>query len=135
MSGTHIGPARVVTKKAKYMNWLWSKFVAKLRIQFRFLLQRFQIIRCAVGHPGVPWYAKLVAARSICYVFSPVQLIPHFIPLIGQLDDMLVITLGLKVLKKWVPQEVLKQCGAEAGTTLSRAGAIRDKTREKALAI
>jgi len=136
MSGTHIGPARVVTKKAKYMNWLWSKFVAKLRIQSRFLLQRFQVIRCAVGHPGVPRYAKLVAACSICYAFSPVQLIPNFIPLIGQLDDMLVITLGLGVLKKrWVPQEVLKQCGAEAGTTLSRAGAIRDKTREKALAI
>jgi uncharacterized membrane protein YkvA (DUF1232 family) len=48
----------------------------------------------------VPWYAKLVAACSICYVFSPVQLIPNFIPLIGQLDDMLVITLGLRVLKK-----------------------------------
>lgn len=110
------------------MNWLWSKFAAKLRIQSRFLLQRFQVIRCAVGHSRVPWYAKLVAACSICYVFSPVQLIPNFIPLIGQLDDMLVITLGLKVLKKWVPQEVLKQCGAEAGTTLSRAGAIRDKT-------
>ena len=83
----------------------------------------------------MPWYAKLVAACSVCYVFSPVQLIPNFIPLLGQSDDMQVITLGLKVLKKWVRLEVLKQCGAEAGTTLSRAGAIRDKTREKALAI
>ena len=100
MSGTHIGPARFVTKKAKYMKWLWSKFAAKLSIQPRFLLQRFQVVRCAAGHPGVPWYAKLVAARSICYVSSPVQLIPNFIPLIGQLDDMLVITLGLRVLKK-----------------------------------
>lgn len=110
------------------MNWLRSKCVAKLRIQSRCLLQRFQVIRSAVAHPGVPWYAKLVAACSICYLFSPVQLIPNFIPIIGQLDDMLVMTLGLKVLKKWVPQEVLKQCGAEAGTTLSggtRAFALR----------
>lgn len=83
----------------------------------------------------MPWYAMLVAECSICYVFSPIQLVPNFIPLIGQLDDMLVITLGLKVLKKWVPQEDFKQCGAEAGTTLSWAGAIRDKAREKALAI
>jgi uncharacterized membrane protein YkvA (DUF1232 family) len=135
MSGRHIGPAKVVTKKANHMKWLWSKLVANLRIQSGFLFQRFQVIRCAVGHPGVPWYAKLVAACSICYVFSPVQLIPNFIPVIGQLDDVLVITLGLKLLKRWVPKEVLKQCGAEAGTTLSRRSAIRDETREKALAI
>jgi uncharacterized membrane protein YkvA (DUF1232 family) len=83
----------------------------------------------------VPWYAKLVAACSICYVFSPVQLIPNFIPVIGQLDDVLVITLGLKVLKKWVPQEVLKQCAAEVGTTFIAGGGIRDETREKALSI
>jgi uncharacterized membrane protein YkvA (DUF1232 family) len=97
-----------------------SGFGATLKMQSRFFLQQFQVIHRALRHPKVPWYAKLVAGCSVCYVFSPVQLIPNFIPVIGQLDDVLVITVGLKLLKRWVPPEVLKQCGAEANTTSSR---------------
>jgi hypothetical protein len=66
MSGRHIGPARVVTKKAKYMNWLWSKFVAKLRIQSRFLLQRFQVIRWSSGSVGLLTEPELLRHRTCC---------------------------------------------------------------------
>jgi uncharacterized membrane protein YkvA (DUF1232 family) len=98
---------------------LGANLAANLKKQSKFFLEQLQIICRAVRHPGVPWYAKLVAACSVCYVFSPIQLIPNFIPVIGQLDDVLVITLGLKLLRKWVPSEVLKQCD-----TKPRAGAL-----------
>ena len=84
-------------------------FLEILKRQPRLLLNKFQVIRCAMTHPGVPWYARLVAALSVCYVFSPIQLIPSFIPVIGQLDDALVVTLGFKALTRWVSPDVLAQ--------------------------
>jgi uncharacterized membrane protein YkvA (DUF1232 family) len=78
----------------------------------RSLLRQFQVVRRAMRHPGVPWYAKLVAGCSVCYVFSPIQFLPNFIPVVGQLDDVLVITLGLKLLKRWVPPDILAECSA-----------------------
>jgi uncharacterized membrane protein YkvA (DUF1232 family) len=58
----------------------------------------------------VPWYAKLVAACSAGYLFSPIQLIPSYIPVIGFLDDFLVLFLGAKLLKKIIPPDVLTEC-------------------------
>jgi len=77
------------------------------------LLQQFQVVRRAMKHPDVPWYAKLVAGCSVCYVFSPIQVLPNFIPVVGQLDDVLVVTLGLKLLKRWVLPGVIAECGAK----------------------
>jgi len=75
----------------------------------RFLIQ-FRIIRRALRHPQVPWYAKGVAGCAVLYVFSPIQLIPNCIPIIGQLDDVVVVSLGIKFLKRFVPQTVLDDC-------------------------
>jgi len=75
----------------------------------RFFTQ-FRIIRRALVHPQVPWYAKAVAGCTVLYVISPIQLIPNFIPVIGQLDDVLVVTLGIKFLRRFVPRSVLDEC-------------------------
>ena len=64
----------------------------------------------AFKHPRTPWYAKLVAACSAAYLFSPVQLIPNWIPVIGQLDDVLVVFLGAKLLQWMTPAGVLIEC-------------------------
>ncbi len=85
-----------------------------LKRRTKSILQQFNVIRRAMRHPGVPWYAKLVAGCSVCYVFSPIQLLPNFIPVVGQLDDVLVVTVGLKLLKRWVPPGVLAECGDES---------------------
>jgi uncharacterized membrane protein YkvA (DUF1232 family) len=91
-----------------------QSFGATLKSKSILILKQFQIIRRAMGHPDVPWYAKLVAGCSVCYVFSPIQLLPNFLPVVGQLDDVFVITVGLKLLKRWVPPEVLAECGDES---------------------
>ena len=61
-------------------------------------------------HPRTPWYARLVAACSAGYVFSPIQLIPNFIPVIGSLDDLLVLFVGTRLLQGITPPDVLTEC-------------------------
>jgi uncharacterized membrane protein YkvA (DUF1232 family) len=74
------------------------------------LFRQYRIMLRALRHPGVPWYAKLFCGCAALYVISPIQLIPNFIPIIGQLDDVLLIGLSIKLLKRSVPPAVLDQC-------------------------
>jgi uncharacterized membrane protein YkvA (DUF1232 family) len=97
-------------------------FVKTFQWYPRSLLQQFEVVRRAMMHPYVPWYAKLVAGFSVCYVLSPIQFLPNFIPVVGQLDDVLVVTSGLKLLKRWVLPEVLAECGCRA--TIQRIGDV-----------
>jgi uncharacterized membrane protein YkvA (DUF1232 family) len=64
----------------------------------------------AFKHPRMPWYAKLVVAGTAAYLLSPIQLIPSFIPVIGFLDDLLVLVVGVKLLRKIIPPDVLTEC-------------------------
>jgi uncharacterized membrane protein YkvA (DUF1232 family) len=89
-----------------------------LKAPARRFLTQFRVIRRALRNPQVPWYAKMVAGGAVLYVFSPIQLIPNFIPIIGQMDDVLVVSLGIKFLRKWVPQNVLDDCECDARTHL-----------------
>jgi len=68
----------------------------------------------AFKHPRVHWYAELVAACTAGYLFSPIQLIPTFIPVIGFLDDFLVLFLGVKLLERIIPPDILRECRERA---------------------
>jgi uncharacterized membrane protein YkvA (DUF1232 family) len=68
----------------------------------------------AFKHPRVQWYAKLVAVSTAGYLLSPIQLIPTFIPVIGLLDDFLVLFLGVKLLQRMIPVDVLLECREQA---------------------
>lgn len=61
-------------------------------------------------HRRTRWYSRLIAACSAAYLLSPIQLIPNFIPIIGWLDDVLVLFLGAKILQKITPADVLAEC-------------------------
>lgn len=60
--------------------------------------------------PRTPWYVKGVAAFPVAYLFSPVQLIPNFIPVIGFLDDLLVLLAGSKLIQRLTPTDLLREC-------------------------
>jgi uncharacterized membrane protein YkvA (DUF1232 family) len=64
----------------------------------------------AFSHPRIRWYARLVAAFTAGYLLSPIQLIPSFVPVIGFLDDLLVLFLGVKLLRRITPPDVLAEC-------------------------
>jgi len=84
--------------------------VTTLRTQAVQQFRQFRTMLRALRHPEVPWYAKFVCGCAALYVASPIQVIPNFIPIIGQLDDVLVIGLSIGLLKRSVPSIVLHQC-------------------------
>ena len=68
----------------------------------------------AARHPRTPWYAKLLIAAIVAYAVSPIDLIPDFIPVIGLLDDVLLLPLGIIVVLKMIPPSVMAECRARA---------------------
>ncbi len=74
----------------------------------------------AYRHPGVPWYAKLFAACVVAYALSPIDLIPDFIPVLGYVDDLVIIPLGIALALKMIPADVMEECRAEAETSMGR---------------
>lgn len=63
----------------------------------------------AIRDPRVPWYAKTVAAIVAGYALSPIDLIPDFIPVLGYLDDLLIVPLGIMLAVKLVPAPVMAE--------------------------
>ena len=80
------------------------------RQQAERLLREARVLYFVSKHPRTRWYTKWVAGCSVAYLFSPVQLIPSFIPVIGFLDDFLALFVGAKVVRKFTPPDVLKEC-------------------------
>jgi uncharacterized membrane protein YkvA (DUF1232 family) len=80
------------------------------KLRYEWLRGQIRLVSLLMKHPEVPWYGKVVAACTVGYIFSPIQLIPSFIPVIGQMDDAAVLYVGLKVLQKITPAVVLAEC-------------------------
>jgi len=72
----------------------------------------------ACRHPQVPWYAKVLAAGVVGYLVSPIDLIPDFIPVLGYLDDLILVPLGIMLVLKLIPKTVWTECRQEAQKTL-----------------
>ncbi len=65
----------------------------------------------------VPWYAKFLAACVLAYLFSPIDLIPDFIPVIGYLDDLIIVSAGLWLVVRLIPPDVMEEHRATARLT------------------
>jgi len=68
----------------------------------------------AYRDPRVPWYARVFAALVVGYAFSPIDLIPDPIPVIGYLDDLILVPLGIALAIRMVPAEILAECRERA---------------------
>lgn len=89
-----------------------------LKRRARLLKAETYTLYLAARHPETPWYAKLLVAAIVAYAFSPVDLIPDFIPVLGYLDDLILIPIGIALAIKIIPSAVLAECRARARTTL-----------------
>lgn len=74
----------------------------------------------AARDPRVPWYAKIFAACVVAYALSPIDLIPDFIPVVGYLDDLVLVPLGIALTLKMIPPVVLAECRRRAETTMAQ---------------
>jgi uncharacterized membrane protein YkvA (DUF1232 family) len=74
----------------------------------------------AARHPRLPWGVKLLAAAVAAYALSPVDLIPDFIPVLGHLDDLIIVPLGIALVLHFVPADVMAECRASADAMIER---------------
>jgi uncharacterized membrane protein YkvA (DUF1232 family) len=74
----------------------------------------------AVKDPRVPWYAKFSAVYVVAYALSPIDLIPDFIPVLGYVDDLILVPLGIALTIRMIPPEVLAECRANAQEKLAQ---------------
>jgi uncharacterized membrane protein YkvA (DUF1232 family) len=105
--------------------------LATLRRHARQLKADTLALYLAARHPATPWYAKLLVAAIVAYALSPIDLIPDFIPVLGYVDDLLLLPLAIALAIRLVPAEVLAECREQArqrlaaGKPVSRlAGAV-----------
>jgi len=105
-----------------------SGVLNSLRDRARHLKADTLALYLACRDPRTPWPARLLAVAVVAYALSPLDLIPDFIPVLGYLDDLIVVPLGITLVLKLIPDEVMKDCReralAETARPTSRAGAI-----------
>jgi uncharacterized membrane protein YkvA (DUF1232 family) len=93
----------------------WKGKVSQLKV-------KVYVLYLAYKDPRVPWYAKAFAACIVGYALSPIDLIPDFIPVLGYVDDLVLIPLGIALALKMIPDTVLQECEKKAQMTLSKDG-------------
>jgi len=103
------------------MRTTWSERARRLQAE---ALTVYLVAR----HPRTPWYAKVLAACVAAYVLSPIDLIPDPIPVVGLLDDLFLVPLGVALVLRLIPEDALAECRARARTIAnaptSWAGAV-----------
>jgi uncharacterized membrane protein YkvA (DUF1232 family) len=90
------------------------------REQARKLKQDVVAIALATRDPRVPWYAKALGACIIAYALSPIDLIPDFVPVVGYLDDLVLVPLGLLLMLRLIPAPVMAEHRATAAEIAQR---------------
>ena len=90
------------------MNWeAWKRRARRLKAETYTLYLAYR-------HPRTRWYAKVFAALVVGYVFSPIDPIPDFIPVVGLLDELIVVPVGVILARKMIPEEVFEECREKA---------------------
>ena len=86
----------------------------KIKAWARNLKKQVFILYFAYKDNRVPWYAKLFAACVVAYAFSPIDLIPDFIPILGYIDDVIIVPLGIILALRMIPEIVITNCEGKA---------------------
>lgn len=79
----------------------------------------------AVRDPRTPWFARLIAGAVVAYAISPIDLIPDFIPVLGLLDDIIIVPIGLWLAIRLIPAPVLSDAQVRAERAAMRPVSIR----------
>jgi uncharacterized membrane protein YkvA (DUF1232 family) len=80
----------------------------------RMLKREVHAIYFAAQSPRVPWYTKCLAMAVAGYALSPIDLIPDFIPILGYVDDLIIVPLGIWLVLSLIPEDVMTACRARA---------------------
>ncbi len=90
-----------------------------LKKKFYKLQLRTKTLSLASKRSDLPFYTRLFAAFVAIYILSPIDIIPAFIPVLGALDDIILIPLGLILVMKMIPENIMNECRHKAECELS----------------
>lgn len=86
------------------------QIVSSLKSRAKKLKREIGALYLAYKRKDVPWYAKLVAIFVVGYALSPIDLIPDFIPVLGYLDDIILVPAGIVLAVKLIPKDIMDEC-------------------------
>ncbi len=92
------------------------KLLRRLKLWARKLKTEVYALYLAYKDPRVPWYARVFTAIVVGYAFSPIDLIPDPIPVLGYLGDIILVPLGIALAVRMIPPHVLTECREKART-------------------
>ena len=92
----------------------------KIRGWARALKAEVAVVASALRDPRTPWPAKILGMFVIAYAVSPIDLIPDFIPVIGYLDDLILVPLGVWLALRLIPAPVMAECRLKAREYLAQ---------------
>ena len=89
---------------------MWKRWAVRARL----LRTEVWAIALAARDPRTPWFARVLALAAVGYALSPIDLVPDFIPVLGQLDDLILVPAALGLARRLVPPVVMAECRAKA---------------------
>ncbi|MEZ2131257.1 MULTISPECIES: YkvA family protein [unclassified Sinorhizobium] len=101
---------------------------ARLKQWARGIKRDVHALYLAARDPRTPWLAKVLAVAVAAYALSPIDLIPDFIPVLGYLDDIILLPIAIALVVRLIPEKVMEEHRAAAATAgerpISRAGSV-----------
>jgi uncharacterized membrane protein YkvA (DUF1232 family) len=105
-----------------------AALAARLAAWARSIKRDVHAVYLATRDPRTPWYAKALAIGVVAYALSPIDLIPDFIPVLGQLDELIILPAGIWLVVRFIPPDVMNEHRAAAAVAeqmpRSMAGAL-----------
>ncbi|HMO59406.1 MAG TPA: YkvA family protein [Roseiflexaceae bacterium] len=95
---------------------MWNR----LQQRARDLKRETYALYLAYRDPRTPWYARIVVACVVAYALSPIDLIPDFMPILGYLDDLVLLPLGIALALRLIPADVMRESRAHAAHASQR---------------
>jgi uncharacterized membrane protein YkvA (DUF1232 family) len=92
-------------------------FLERMKSWARLIKRDIATLWFAARHPSVPWFAKAVAAATVAYALSPIDLIPDFVPVLGYLDDLVIVPAGILLAVRLIPDHILSELRSQADAT------------------
>ena len=92
--------------------------IKKLKSFSKQLNQELAVYRLVFKHPKTPWLAKLFLGLAIAYLLLPFDLIPDFIPVLGQLDDVVIIPILVYIALLFIPKTIIQDCREQVQSTI-----------------
>jgi uncharacterized membrane protein YkvA (DUF1232 family) len=106
----------------------WPMMLENLKARTKSLKREIHALFLAARDSRTPWYARAVIICVVAYALSPIDLIPDFIPVLGYLDDLIIVPLGIALVVRLIPSDVMAEHRTQAAAAQNRPVSLAGAT-------